>query len=143
MNNKTDFFQNRIKPNPLAVQMVNSIKGFEEIKFFGDNFFPTNLIFFDEKLEISEIMHFIRKMKLEDLNGYDKYTQKLAFRKVAVEMCDANHIIRLFVSDSYSHDKLPGYLTIPYNFEFKELIDYYRENKGDLLRTKERVSISN
>ena len=141
MNSQTDFFENRISPNPLAIQMVNSIKGFEEIKYFGDNFFPTHLIFFDEKLDVPHIMHFIRKMKIEDLKGYDKYSQKLAFRRVAIEMCDPNNLIRLFVSNCYSSDKLPGYMTIPYNFEFKDLINYYKENKNEILRLKERVSV--
>jgi hypothetical protein len=79
-------------------------------------------------------------MKLENLKGFEKYTQKLGFRRIAQEMCNPNFLIRLFVSDKYSYDTLPGYMTIPYNFEFSDLIQFYQQNKNELHRIKERVN---
>jgi hypothetical protein len=140
MNSKTDFFENRISPDPLAVQLVNSLQSFKEIRFFGDNFFPVSMIFFDEKLDENKIQTFISKMKLENLKSSDKIMQKVEFRKMALEMCQPNNLIRIYVSDSYSYDQMPGYLTVPYNFEFNELTQYYNENKYELNRIKSRVS---
>lgn len=139
MNSKTDFFENRISPDPLAVQLVNSIKSFNEIRFFGDNFFPVSMIFFDEKLDEKEIQTFISRMKLENIKTSEKITQKIEFRKMAIEMCQPGNLVRIYVSDKYSYDNMPGYLTVPFNFDFNELIDYYNENKNDLYRLKSRV----
>ena len=141
LHSNTDFFENRMNPDPLAVQLVNSINSLRDIRYFGDNFFPTHLIFFDETISIVQIRTFTGIMKMEDLKGHDRYMQKLEFRKVAIEMCSPSNLTRIFVSDFYSYDHMPGYLTIPFNFNYKDLISYYVENKVELIRVKNRVYV--
>lgn len=34
---------------------------------------------------------------------------------------------------------MPGYLTIPYNFDIDELIKYFNQNKYELFKIKEKV----
>ena len=35
---------------------------------------------------------------------------------------------------------MPGYLTIPFNFDLDELIKYFNENKYELFKIKEKVN---
>jgi len=133
------FVKNRRKPDPIAYQLVNSISKFDDIKYFSDNIFPPGLIFFDEKLSEEQTEIFINKIKMQGIKGIERFSLKQSFKKIALEMCSVNNIIRIFVSDSYSHEYMPGYLTIPFNFEFKDLIEYYEENKNEIFRIKKRV----
>lgn len=141
MYSKTDFFSNRIKPDPIARALVDSLKPIKEMNYLGHNLFPTNLIFLDEKIQNDEskVNEFISKLKLNNISKTDKFLLKCEFRKMAIEMCNTQSIIRLYVSDFYSYDHLPGYLTIPYNFEYKDLFLFFDENKNELLRIRKRV----
>ncbi len=44
------------------------------------------------------------------------------------------------VSNTYAIN-LPGYITIPYNFEFVEFKSFYEENKNEIFRIRSRVRI--
>jgi hypothetical protein len=40
-------------------------------------------------------------------------------------MCQLNNLIIIYVSDLYSYNQMPGYLTVPFNFELNKLTQYY------------------
>lgn len=41
--------------------------------------------------------------------------------------------IFLFVSKGYSNSQVPGFLTIPFNYDPEELINFYEENSEEIL----------
>ena len=77
LNNKTDFFTNRRKPDPVAKQLAHSLDNLKMIQEFGANIFPPNLIFFDESLKKDQIEQFIAKFK-----GLNKTTNIMQMRNV-------------------------------------------------------------
>jgi hypothetical protein len=79
LNNKTDFFTNRRKADPVAKQLAYSLDNVKMIQEFGANIFPPNLIFFDESLKKEQIEEFIAKFK-----GLNKTTDLMQMRKVIV-----------------------------------------------------------
>jgi hypothetical protein len=82
INNKTDFFQNRRAPDPLAKQLVESLDSFKQMSHFEEHAFPPNLIYYDEDLNSEQIEEFISRMNFKNLKTYDKYKQKTELRKV-------------------------------------------------------------
>lgn len=59
--------------------------------------------------------------------------------KISEELLGRNNTIRLYISDKYDIYEMPGYLTIPYNYDMEELKKYFFENKFDLFKIKEKV----
>ncbi len=141
MHNQTDFFKNRIQPDPIARELVNSLSNYKELNYVNYNFYPSNLIYFDEKITPEQSEEFISRLKMESYKSLDRHMMKIKFRPVLNEMVLALNVIRLFVSDFYSCDYLPGYLVVPYNFEYNDLILYYNENKSELNNIRKRVII--
>lgn len=137
---KANLFKNKIAPDPVARAIVASSSNLKDLYYFGASFIPTNLVYFDDKITEDQVDFFIKNIKMEELKSDERFNQRVAFRKIAVEMCHPKSTIRLFVSDFYSFDHLPGYLTIPFNFEFKDFIAYWEENKSEVFRIKSRVN---
>lgn len=54
-------------------------------------------------------------------------------------MLSKHNTIRLYVSQKYDIYEMPGYLTIPYNFEIDDLVKYFHQNKFELSKIKEKV----
>lgn len=57
-------------------------------------------------------------------------------------MLNKRNLIRLFISDKYDIYEMPGYLTIPYNFDTDELVKYFHQNKFELCKIKEKVYLN-
>jgi hypothetical protein len=130
------FFTNRRKPDPIARQLVSSLRSLDKLDHINKSIFPANLIYFDNKLDENKKEEFKLRLNMDNYKGSERHLKKLEFRAFAAELCtDAS--IRLFVSDKYSHS-IPGYLSLPFNFEYKKLINYYEENKNEIFRIRQR-----
>ena len=46
--------------------------------------------------------------------------------------------LRIHVGKNYSNE-MPGFYVIPFNFEIKELFDYFNENKNEMFRLRKKV----
>lgn len=58
-------------------------------------------------------------------------------------MCDPAHVVRIYVHDKeFSYDKMPGFLCVPYNFDFEEFRSYFEQSKDEIFRVKKRVIFS-
>lgn len=88
-----------------------------------------------------QIKEFTFRLKLKNIEKQDKLNAQIEFKKIAKELCDPKCLTRIFISDVYSND-MPGYITIPYNYEFKEFVKYYNENKEEINRKKRAVNIN-
>ena len=48
--------------------------------------------------------------------------------------------LRLYISNNYDMNKMPGYVTIPFNFEFKHFNNFFHSNLDEILKIKRIVS---
>lgn len=54
-------------------------------------------------------------------------------------MVEPNSLLRLYVSDEYSITKMPGFITIPYNFNLKSFKEFFMKNREEALKIKKDV----
>ena len=52
-----------------------------------------------------------------------------------------NGAIRIMVNKDYS-TALPGFFTIPYNFDSEKLFEYFRDNHHELRKIRQKVTFS-
>ena len=57
-------------------------------------------------------------------------------------MTNPKSTLRLFISTDYDCCKMPGYVTIPFNFEFGEFKEFFYRNIDEILNIKRRVGIT-
>ena len=95
---------------------------------------------------------FLRKFNFEDVEPQDKFNERKKFnlvknfffiylkkKKISEELLGRNNTIRLYISDKYDIYEMPGYLTIPYNYDMDELKKFFFENKFNIFKIKEKV----
>lgn len=68
LHNKTDFFKNRRKADPVAKQLAYSLENVNLIQDFASHIFPPNLIFFDNSLKKEQMQIFIKNFKAMNKN---------------------------------------------------------------------------
>ena len=47
-------------------------------------------------------------------------------------------VIRLYVNKSFNID-MPGFISIPYDFEFDKLLEFFNNNKDEIYRRRKKV----
>jgi hypothetical protein len=82
MNNKTDFFQNRRKPDLQATLLVESLKSFEKIGKHILNNYPLKLIFLDEKITEDQKQEFLNKFYFKNVPQEDRFVESNKFNAV-------------------------------------------------------------
>ena len=96
------------------------------------------LIYVDEQLKGNEFQSFVDHLvSLDSRLEFNQYT-----KKVFQNMERASPQIFLHVSHAFDFKKIPGFLSIPYDFEHKALYNYYKENKLHLLDCNALIQIA-
>ena len=54
-------------------------------------------------------------------------------------MIEPKFFLRIYISRSYDIESMPGYITIPYNFDFETFKEFFFKNKDEALRIKQKV----
>lgn len=54
-------------------------------------------------------------------------------------MVEPDGLLRLYISNEYSTTKMPGYITIPFNFDFKSFKEYFLKNREEAIKIKKSV----
>jgi hypothetical protein len=54
-------------------------------------------------------------------------------------MIEPDCLLRLYISTEYSISKMPGFITIPFNFDFMSFKEYFLKNREDALKIKKSV----
>ena len=126
--------QQKMDYNPPIKSIINAVR----TSNLGNEIFEIskiihpNLIIFDKIITKENILEFISRIKGDhlpnfDLNEKSKYIQMISL--LASELITFNPITRIFVSKSYSVNRLAGFFTIPYNFDIKNVMEFWGKNK--------------
>mmetsp|Transcript_34378 Transcript_34378/g.60255 ORF Transcript_34378/g.60255 Transcript_34378/m.60255 type:complete len:165 (-) Transcript_34378:1944-2438(-) len=115
-------FQSR-KPDPVISAIVD-----HALRDLHPSQLPMNydLIFFETGISGDETREVIRRMKASELPP----VKVLEVRRFFLRLEEAD--VRLMVGREYSATKHPGFLTIPFNFEFEALEKFYTDSKQEL-----------
>ena len=132
----TDMYhlQQKMDYNPPIKSIINAVR----TSNLGNEIFEIskiihpNLIIFDKIITKENILEFISRIKGDhlpnfDLNEKSKYIQMISL--LASELITFNPITRIFVSKSYSVNRLAGFFTIPYNFDIENVMEFWGKNK--------------
>lgn len=82
MNNKTDFFQNRRKPDLQASLLVESLKSMEKIGKHLMNNYPLKLIFLDEKITEEQKQEFLNRFYFKNVPIEERFVESNKFNSV-------------------------------------------------------------
>jgi len=82
MNNKTDFFLNRRKPDLQASLLVESLKTVENIGKHILNNYPIKLIFLDEKITEEQKNEFLNRFYFKNVPLEERFIESNKFNSV-------------------------------------------------------------
>ena len=54
-------------------------------------------------------------------------------------MVEPRALLRIYISTSYSVEQMPGYISIPFNFEFNQFKEFFLKNREEALKIKKKV----
>lgn len=85
-----------------------------------------DMVYFEKGVTLDQTKEFIRRINAD----YLAPSKTLAIRRFFTRFEQSN--IHLMVGAEYSVTKNPGFLTLPFDFEFEAVEKFYDENKRDL-----------
>lgn len=100
-----------------------------------ERFYPFRLIYFSEDLDDQMVEEFM--LRVQAGTDGDNEVMMISFEDTARVLSRAG--VLLNVGLSYGVEDMPGYISLPYNFEYKDLEEYFKQNGLKAIRLKKRL----
>ena len=124
----------------IGTKMTNKIMDLHDI---SKEFYPYNLIKIDQEINDDKFKEFIEILKKNRAENGNKYRNSNSnknnnsyFTAIMDKISSQKIIVNINSSSSYNPYHLPGHISIPYNFNYQDLMVFVLENHVKVIQLK-------